>query len=1405
MGDPYAHGAKRLKKPFAEQVAAASRNDAITGLYDADGFADTVRRLLEENPQTEFIIVYGDLDRFKVFNDLYGAKAGDDLLAAVGRMIADRLPEHAVSARLRADHFVCCMPKESFDPVLFLAELDVWLAAYPVDFAFFVRLGIYAIDDPALDVARMCDRALLALHEAKKGAGASSCARYDDSLRDTLLKEQEMVGDMANALEQGQFGPFFQPQYRYSDGSIVGAEVLARWKHPVRGLVGPGEFIPIFERNGLVAKLDFYLWEAACKALRSWLDDKTIERVLPLAVNISRVDIYRDDLCDFLKLLVKRYDIAPDLLHLEITESAYMEAPEQLIGVVAELREAGFSVAMDDFGSGYSSLNTLNDVPVDVLKLDMGFLEARNDTRGGIILASIVRMARWLDLPVIAEGVETQYQADYLAGIGCDVMQGYLFAKPLDRDDYESLLVGQSSGAAGPHMGEEVEDVIPDVWDADSHFALLFNRFVGPAVLAEYSLANQNLEIIRGNDAFRSWFSGRFTEKVGWSVRFLTELSDGDRMAAEATIEQVARSGESGECEVRVCGEGGEKAWVRIRVRALARTSDVCSLFLQFEQTSEPQVLRDRLRATIDSIPGGILFLEIGRGSAKLLDFSDAAAEMSDCTREEFEEAAQPDVRSIVVKRDRKFIEAGIDDMRNGSDRFACTVRIYGKKGGIRWVHVSSSVMYRDEETLCIAAVLIDVTKDKEVQQRVKLQAATQMRLYDAMPCGILRYAAEGSLKLVSINRTGCEMFGCANSDEFFKMVGDDVFGPLAPESKDDQLAALEELKRGTSSIMPFECRAMRKDGSMIWIEGYSSLTEGEDGTPLVQAAFNDVSHQRLEEHERDMRRYSSVLCSVYDEVLEYDCVQNTCRVVYSAHRPSANAEPIPMKLAIERWSKHIPEKSDRDKLRAALEACSGTSGREPFVCSYRLMAGGKAVWCQSTFLRVSDDFVLWCNKDVSEHVSAEDRRMIARVSDIVGKLPVGIGVYRYTDEGVYPFYVSDLMCSMFGRERSEYNEIIETGSALSVLPVFLDAGGGIAIGDIVQNGIDVELETKRLDGTSINVHVQGRAVREGEGFEAGDGEGVFIYVVATDVTEAVRERRAAAWLNERYRILSEMTHAISFDYDFESDTVYFYIDRTGSGMEAQVIPRYFETLSKSRCGVVHPDSIDTVHAMFERVRNGAESGAIEYQADYYGRGYEWYRTNLFVVSDDAGSRHLVGLIESIQNEFVLRRRAELDETTGLTNHATAKDLVNLALSDPQVRGSSVCAVLDIDDFKLVNDTCGHIEGDALLHEVGTVLISSFRESDILGRVGGDEFMLLLKNIELEDALSKLRGVADRISEYVLPKLDASPSLSIGVYAIGEDDLTYRDAFVKADDALYRAKRAGKNRIVVYQPNCMPE
>ena len=1367
---------------------SSSEHDALSGLLNRSGFNARVRKLIDAHPDEAYILVYGDIDRFKAYNDLFGTQAGDSLLADIGEMVRSNLPPEAAAGRLRADHFIACIPRGLFDPDDLLSLLNEWFASYRQDFTFFVRIGIYPIDDPSLDVNLMCDRALLALRAAKSGYVGSRYAVYDETLRVSLLREQQLAGEMTAALDQGQFVPFFQPQFRYATGRMTGAEVLARWQHPERGLLGPSEFIPVFERNGLISRFDYYMWDQACRCLRKWIDAWGVEAVPHLSVNLSRADIYRPDLRAYLVGLVERYDIPAHLLNLEITESAYMESPEQLIGAVVELREAGFTVEMDDFGSGYSSLNTLKDVPVDVLKLDMGFLGTDKGTRGGLILASIVRMARWLDLPTIAEGVETPKQAAYLASIGCEYMQGYLFSRPVDQAAFEEML-GEGHEAVEHLFTENLQEDAAEFWNVESQTALIFNSYVGAAAIGSFD--GRSLEIVRANREFVRMFDMPNDPVRAQELRknLLSQLDEGDRSALEEAVLNAVNGEIDVESQIRYhCSD--QDRWILVRIRLLSRAGDLSTLYLIAEETTKEKMLHDRLVAASDTIPGGLAFYEV-TDHIRLLEFSETAAKMVNVPRDEFRDRSRDDALALLHPDDRKLVDALVDELRSGAQRSSCVVRARRRGDTPVWLHISASVMYRDDSALYLAAVLIDVTGEKENERRLKAQSELQRRLCDTIPCGIVRYSAEDEPQLLFVNRKGREIFGFSESYADGAEKGEGGLSSVRDIDESHRRATIAALKDGAGTV-EFTYRSVRCDGSVVWIEGTSTLDEDVDGRAVVQSAFLDVSDLRKKSYEEDIRRYATVLCSLYDEVMEFDNEHKTYRSLYAAGKPRSGVV-MPLEEAFELWTARIPDRDERLRLREILDECLDSDGVSPFTCTYRMEYEGRISWYQSTMLRLSQGGVLCCSKDVTERVSDEDRKVTKRVLETMGKLPVGVGVFTSQGGEVRLRYANDRLRTMIGDELPGASEDLEWDAPIALNNDSLELVNRCLEQGLIEDGrtLDVDLHTSRQDGTSLDVRIQGRISRESDGSMA-------LYAVLNDVTEKLSAEREHAWQNERYRLLSEMTHTMSFDYDSDSDTVLLYMDRTGRGMEAQVIPRYFETLTETRSKVIHPDSIDDVRQMFEDARAGANEVSVEYRASYYGTGYSWYRANLFVTHDDAGAWHLVGLIEDIDNEHDLRRRAEYDATTGLSNHAATQDLITAALADADVREHSVCVALDIDDFKQVNDRFGHIEGDALLHEVGEVLRSSFRESDVMGRVGGDEFVLLLKNIDLEIALKKLERLRSRLAKPQTGPSSITSSISVGVYVTGSDDLTYRDVFVKADQALYRAKRSGKNRICVY-------
>lgn len=563
-----------------DKFLQAARIDQKTGIYNRRAFCRRVSTMLRENPDREYVIFHWDIDRFKVFNDVYGIAAGDAFLAAVGEIYRSIQDDSFAYGYCGADDFVNCVERSMFDPEKVLYVITKLISTIHSEFGFVARLGAYVVDDPSLDVELMCDRAKIALRSTKNGY-TKPYAYYEDTMRAKLIEEQEIIGEMRNALHDGQFAVYFQPQYNHYNGDLYGAEALVRWMHPRKGLISPGKFIPAFERNGFIAELDKYVWDRTCAYIRRWLDSGI--DVPPISVNISRCDIYNPKLCDHLVELVMKYNLDPSYLRLEITETVYMENPNQLISLVDRLRENGFFVEMDDFGSGYSSLNMLKDVPVDLLKLDMKFIgKDFIDTRGGTILSSVIRMAHWIKIPVIAEGVETKVQADYLKSLGCLLMQGYYFAKPMPADAFEVLL---RYDCTSPNYKETKWSA--GLGSATQYFSIstkaapLFNSFEGGAAIVEYY--GNNVEAVRLNDKFFELMGITRGEYADEKLDFLEWFDGESRKKILNMLERTIHTEFEAECEVPVNSKKTGNSYIRIKGHHLAETAGRHALFLTLE------------------------------------------------------------------------------------------------------------------------------------------------------------------------------------------------------------------------------------------------------------------------------------------------------------------------------------------------------------------------------------------------------------------------------------------------------------------------------------------------------------------------------------------------------------------------------------------------------------------------------------------------------------------------------------------------------------------------------------------------------------------------------------------------------------------------------------------------------
>jgi len=420
--------------------------DLLTGIYKKNMFEQQTQKMFEKYPDTDFMMLHVDIYKFQTYNSVFGIKEGDRLLCyiagEISRMAQKQNP--MTYCRIEADAFCMCL--KAAEKTELQEKLDAFrtkLRNFKEDYDLLPNLGVYYIEDKTIPVSRMIDRAKLASKECK-GSYIQNYFIYTDEIGQGILQEQAVVNSMEPAMKEGQFVLYLQPKYGLETCSLRGAEVLVRWKDPKKGIISPGIFIPIFEKNGLVMKLDYYIWEHSCRLIRKWLDEG--RKPFPISVNISRISMYNPKIVEEIHELVLKYDIPPELFQLELTESAYTTNPNAIKEAMSRLREYGFTILMDDFGSGYSSLNVLKDIEVDMLKLDMKFMSAGdNKKRSESIIENVVRLAKDLDLPVIVEGVEEKEQVDFLTSIGCEYVQGYYFARPMPVEDYEALAWGDQA------------------------------------------------------------------------------------------------------------------------------------------------------------------------------------------------------------------------------------------------------------------------------------------------------------------------------------------------------------------------------------------------------------------------------------------------------------------------------------------------------------------------------------------------------------------------------------------------------------------------------------------------------------------------------------------------------------------------------------------------------------------------------------------------------------------------------------------------------------------------------------------------------------------------------------------------------------------------------------------------
>ena len=424
-----------------KDIIQSTERDPLTSLFNREFFYRYVEQYDLHHPDADMDALSLDINHFHMINELYGWDFGDEVLSNIGNKVRELMAERGgIAGRIDADMFLVYFPSGA-DYEKLQEELCKDLLAGKKSNKVKLRLGVYPNVDRTVKIERRFDRAKQAA-DTIRDSYTRFVAYYDASLLQKELRNERLIESLDTAIAEHQFRIYYQPKYDITEEEprLRSAEALIRWQHPEFGMVSPGVFIPLFEEKGLIQKVDRFVWEEAARQMAAWKDKYGIE--IPVSVNVSRIDVYAPDFVDNFKALVARYGLRPENYFLEITESAYTKDSEQLLGVVERVREEGFPVEMDDFGSGYSSLNMISTLPIDALKMDMNFIRNMH-TRGSKnnrIIELMIDIAHYLGVPVVAEGVETQEQVELLRHMGCNIVQGYYFSKPVTPEEFETFI-----------------------------------------------------------------------------------------------------------------------------------------------------------------------------------------------------------------------------------------------------------------------------------------------------------------------------------------------------------------------------------------------------------------------------------------------------------------------------------------------------------------------------------------------------------------------------------------------------------------------------------------------------------------------------------------------------------------------------------------------------------------------------------------------------------------------------------------------------------------------------------------------------------------------------------------------------------------------------------------------------
>ena len=777
---------------YQEQIWEKDCRDSLTGLYIRSCFCEKAQELLAQKKiGPGWILASIDIEHFKLFNEWYGQEAGDKCLSQIAEHLQYLEKETGgLAGYLWDDDFVVLLPDEGY-----LFPMQSYIMGIVEKFGegvgFYPAIGVYRIEETETPVSIMCDRASVAL-ETVKGSYGTRISYFEPGMIRHMEEEHRLLVDAQNGFADGDFIFYLQPKCNLENGKVVGAEALVRWKHKTKGILPPGAFLPLFEKNGFISTLDNYIWEEVCRWLRQWIDRGN--PAIPISVNVSRMDVYSMDVPAKFKSLIRKYKLSPRMLDIEITESAYMEQFSVINRVVEELRSAGFHVLMDDFGSGFSSLNMLKDIKLDVLKIDMKFLQLdqENQNRGRKILKTVNNMAQIMEMRVIAEGVETDEQKQLLMDMGLGYGQGYYFYYPLSTEEFEQIFSdGEKLDYVGFRAGKKEKNVrergiaeylgctteeLKEIISISEHMEEM------PGALLKYEATGRQ-EISYVNRGFLRLlgYTGEQFEKK-FHNRFPELIYKEDRERVQKEIKEQTLRQESCFSEYRIPMADGNLRWFCSKGRLVKDTSGkpwIYAVLMDIHSYKQQMLWQQKKYRMMAEIPGSIFYDYEPETDCLHIDLSMENGERQVIETKDFlNRIYYHDWLSYdTAGEHQKVFEKALSGPMTGTVDFRG--RFFGEE--FRWYRsYFSSVANEKGEVYHIVGRADDIQDDKEQlqkwQTRAQRDAMTQLLNHDAanhqIDEAIVKYGG-GVLILIDIDdfKKVNDILGHYYGDQFLRHV----------------------------------------------------------------------------------------------------------------------------------------------------------------------------------------------------------------------------------------------------------------------------------------------------------------------------------------------------------------------------------------------------------------------------------------------------------------------------------------------------------------------------------------------------------------------------------------------------------------------------------------------------------